>query len=97
MDDDEEDDVEDDVDGGPVGEQVDGSAFVDAVAAELGVDAPGEQDVEDLLAVASAAAHASERWAAPVTCALVAAAGLDPAEARTLVDRVALRYGHAEG
>lgn len=80
-----------------VGAQVDGAAFVAAVAAELDVDAPGEQEVEDLLAIASTAAHASERWAAPITCALVAAAGLDPAEARTLVDRVALRYGHAEG
>ena len=80
-----------------VEEQVGGATFVGAVAAALGVDAPGEQDVEDLLAVASTAAHASERWAAPITCALVAAAGLDPAEARTLVDRVALRFGHAEG
>ena len=80
----------------PVGTQLDGAAFVAAVAEELGVDAPGEQDVEDLLAVASTAAHASERWAAPVTCALVAAAGLAPSEARTLVDRVALRLGHAE-
>jgi len=85
------------VDEQPVGTHVDGAAFVAAVAEELGVDAPEEQDVEDLLAVASTAAHASERWAAPITCALVASAGLDPAEARTLVDRVALRFGHAEG
>lgn len=56
------------------------------VAEALGTTAPDAAEVEDLLAVASVAAHASQRWAAPVTCAMAAAAGLTAAQARELVE-----------
>ena len=55
--------------------------WIDAFAADLGVDAPDDATVEALLDIAGVAAHASERIAAPVACYLVGRAGLDPAEA----------------
>ena len=63
--------------------------WLQLVAGALGTDVPTQAQVDDLLSLAGTAAHASERWAAPVTCAMVAAAGLDPAEARALVERLA--------
>ncbi len=59
-------------------------------AAELGIDPPGDAEVEQLLALAGIAAHASERTAAPITCWLAGRAGLEPgaalAAARRLTD-----------
>jgi hypothetical protein len=46
----------------------------------LGVDLPTAEEVDSLLQVASIAAHASERTAAPLSCWLVARAGLSPGE-----------------
>lgn len=71
--------------------------WLDRVAEALGTTAPTAQEVEDLLALAGTAAHTSERWAAPVTCAMVAAAGLAPAAARALVERLAADAGHGDG
>ena len=51
------------------------------LAAVLGVDPPTGDEVRDLLALAGEAAHASERIAAPITCWLIARAGLSPSEA----------------
>jgi hypothetical protein len=50
-------------------------------AAELGIPPPTGDEVRDLLQLAGEAAHASERIAAPVTCWLIARAGIAPAEA----------------
>lgn len=58
-------------------------------AAELGVVAPSERDVDELLRVASVAAHASERIAAPISCWLAATAGVSPSGAREAAERVA--------
>jgi hypothetical protein len=58
------------------------SAWLAAFAAELGVDAPDDDEVDALLALAGTAAHASERVAAPVACWLAALAGVTPAQAR---------------
>ncbi|MGE0826993.1 MAG: DUF6457 domain-containing protein [Candidatus Binatia bacterium] len=55
-------------------------------AAVLGVDPPTEAEVRDLLALAGESAHASERIAAPVSCWLIARAGLSPAEALKKVE-----------
>lgn len=63
-----------------------------AVFAEAtGRPVPDEATVDALLEVAGVAAHASERTAAPITCWLVGAAGLDVAEARAIADRLAER------
>ena len=57
-------------------------------AAELGTDPPSAEEISDLLALAGIAAHTSERTAAPVSCWLVAWAGLGPAEARLAAERL---------
>lgn len=58
-------------------------------ATELGVDAPSEETFDELLRVASVAAHASERTAAPVSCWLAALAGVQPADALAAAERLA--------
>jgi len=55
-------------------------------ASRLGVDAPTDEQVSDLLRLAGEAAHASERIAAPVACWLIARAGLSPAEALEILE-----------
>ncbi len=55
-------------------------------ASKLGVDAPTDEQVSDLLRLAGEAAHASERTAAPVACWLIARAGLSPAEALEVLE-----------
>ena len=63
---------------------VSGSEWVAAFAARLGVDAPDEATMAELLALAGTAAHASERIAAPIACYLVGRAGLDIATAHEI-------------
>ncbi len=55
--------------------------WLDQFAEVLGVEAPSPEEMEDLLALAGVAARASERTAAPVSCWLVARAGVTPREA----------------
>lgn len=55
-----------------------------AFAAAAGIEAPSADDIDALLEIAGIAAHASERTAAPITCWLVAAAGLAPQTALEL-------------
>ena len=55
-----------------------------AYAERLGIDAPGETECDEILALAAIAAHASDRTAAPVACWLAARAGLTASEAREL-------------
>ena len=45
-------------------------------AAAAGVDPPTDQEIDDLLALAAIAAHASARQAAPLTCWLAAKGGM---------------------
>lgn len=47
----------------------------------IGAPAPGEDITEALLNLAGAAAHDSERIAAPIACWMAGVAGVDPAEA----------------
>jgi hypothetical protein len=58
--------------------------WIGAYAAQLRIDAPSEDEIEQILALAATAAHASERTAAPVACWLAARAGLGADEAREL-------------
>jgi hypothetical protein len=53
-------------------------------ASAAGVAAPSADDIDALLELAGAAAHASERTAAPITCWIAAIAGLTPTDALTL-------------
>ena len=65
-----------------------GEEWVAAFAAELGVAPPDAATVELLLDLAGAAAHASERTAAPIACYLVGLAGADPAVALAAAEEV---------
>lgn len=60
-----------------------------AFSEALGVDAPTEEEVNEILALAGVAAHSSERTAAPVACWLAARAGRELSEARQLAEGVA--------
>ncbi|GAC1545631.1 MAG: hypothetical protein NVS3B12_34400 [Acidimicrobiales bacterium] len=63
--------------------------WLDLFAAELGVDAPTPEESEALLDLAGAAARASERTAAPLTCWLAARAGVAPSTALAIARRLA--------
>jgi hypothetical protein len=65
--------------------------WIEAFAAVLGVDPPGDRDVGVMLELAGEAAHASHRTAAPVACWMAAAAGITPAEALEAARGVAVR------
>lgn len=56
-------------------------AWIEELAKALQTAPPSEAEMEDLLALASVAARASERAAAPVACWLAARAGRTPSEA----------------
>jgi hypothetical protein len=62
--------------------------WIAAYAAALGRPAPTPDEIDAVLALASTAAHASERRAAPVACWLAASAGTSLDEARALAERV---------
>jgi hypothetical protein len=63
--------------------------WIESFAQQLGVEPPDEHTMESLLAVASNAAHASERLAAPIACYLIGLAGADPAAALSLAEGLA--------
>jgi hypothetical protein len=52
------------------------TAWCRAFATAAGVDPPTGQEIDDLLALAAIAAHASARQAAPITCWLAAKGGM---------------------
>jgi hypothetical protein len=58
-----------------------GHDWIAAFATELGLPAPDDATIERLLALASSAAHQSERIAAPIACYLVGLGGVDPVRA----------------
>jgi hypothetical protein len=62
--------------------------WIAAYAEALGLPAPTRAELDAMLALASTAAHASERRAAPVACWLAAAAGLPLADAQALAERI---------
>jgi hypothetical protein len=57
-------------------------------AEALGRPAPDAAEVQTLLQLASVAAHASERRAAPIACWLAALAGRSPADALALAEAI---------
>lgn len=65
------------------------SEFLDAFAAEVGMAVPTPAEADALLELATIAAHASERLAAPLTCWIAGASGLPPAELLAAARRIA--------
>ena len=62
--------------------------WIEAFAAALGRPAPDEAETARLLELASVAAHASERRAAPIACWLAANAGMSAEQALELARRI---------
>jgi hypothetical protein len=54
----------------------DSRTWIDRFAEALGVDAPSDDEVAQVLDLAGVAAHAAERTAAPVSCWMAARAGV---------------------
>jgi hypothetical protein len=73
-----------------------GEKWLQALATELGVPVPTEQETTDLLALASTSAHASERVAAPLSCWLAAQAGITAAEALAVATSLAQEFGNQD-
>ena len=63
--------------------------WLDRYAFELGTTALSDEEIEQLLTLAGIAAHASERTAAPISCYLVARAGVSAGEALAIARRLA--------
>jgi Domain of unknown function (DUF6457) len=70
--------------------------WLERYAAALGAEPPSPDEVEVLLLLASVAAHASERTAAPTSCYLVARSGVDLSEALAVANRLADQLSEAE-
>ena len=62
--------------------------WIAAYAEALGRPAPSQAEMDAVLALASTAAHASERRAAPIACWLAASAGIPLADAQALAERI---------
>jgi hypothetical protein len=60
--------------------------WLEQFATALGRPAPTGAEMTAVLELASVAAHASERRAAPIACWLSALAGVDPADALRLAE-----------
>ncbi len=62
--------------------------WIDAFSAELGIDAPTNDEIEAILDLAAVAAHASERIAAPVACWVGGRVGASLEELQSAAQRV---------
>jgi hypothetical protein len=62
--------------------------WIDAFAAEIGVEPPTADEIKAILDLAAVAAHSSERIAAPVACWVGGAAGASLAELQAAAERV---------
>ena len=63
--------------------------WIDAFAEKLGTDRVSAEDFSVLLDLAGAAAHSSERVAAPVSCWIAARAGVTPQQALAAAREIA--------
>jgi hypothetical protein len=62
--------------------------WIDTFAAELGAEAPTNDEVKALLDLAAVAAHSSERIAAPIACWIGGRTGASIDELRAAAERV---------
>lgn len=69
------------------------SEFLEAFAAQAGTPAPTQEEIDALLELATIAAHASERLAAPLTCWIGGASGLPASELLAAARRIAPGVG----
>jgi hypothetical protein len=62
--------------------------WIAAFAREAGVERPSVQEIRELLDLAAAAAHASERTAAPLACWIAGRSRLTLAELHAVAERI---------
>ena len=62
--------------------------WIDAFAAEVGAEAPTDDEIKQVLDLAAVAAHSSERIAAPVACWIGGRAGASLEELQAAADRI---------
>jgi hypothetical protein len=67
---------------------MDARQWIDAFAAELGAEAPTDDEINRVLDLAGVAAHSSERIAAPVACWLGGRAGASLEQMEAAAGRV---------
>ena len=70
-------------------DRMDPQQWVRTLATALDVEPPTDAEVEDLLSLAGTAAHTAERWVAPISTWLLARAGVEVADGRAVVERLA--------
>lgn len=63
--------------------------WIDQLANALDLEPPSDETIEMLLGLAGAAAHASDRKAAPISCWLIGTSSLSVSQARDLVEHLA--------
>ncbi len=68
---------------------MDPEEWIAAFAAELGTEPPSSEQIEQMLKLASTAAHSSERLAAPIACWIAGSTGIDLARAREIAESIA--------
>jgi len=68
---------------------VDAATWVEQFAKALGTEPPSEEEKATLLSLASVAANASERLAAPISCWLAARSGQGPEQALAVARQLA--------
>jgi hypothetical protein len=67
--------------------------WVRSFAEEIGVGAPTDEQMDEILRLAAVAAHASERIAAPIACWLAGTSGRSLGEAREAAEGLATGDG----
>ncbi|HET9059250.1 MAG TPA: DUF6457 domain-containing protein [Acidimicrobiales bacterium] len=72
---------------------MDESTWVQRFATALATEPPDEAEKAALLSLASVAANASERIAAPISCWIVAKSGRSPEEALAVARELASAHG----
>ena len=62
--------------------------WIGELARRLGVEPPGEEEIEALLELARVAAHSSERTAAPLACWLAGCSGESPQQLKGIAEGI---------
>ena len=63
--------------------------WIRAFADKIGVTAPSQEEMDEILRLAGVAAHASERIAAPIACYLLGTSGLSLGEGLAAAEGIA--------
>jgi hypothetical protein len=68
---------------------MDPKRWIAEFATAAGAEPPTDEQIDQMLKLASVAAHSSERIAAPVACWIAGSTGMDLREAEAIAQRIA--------